>query len=130
VEKKNNKVRVLFGKLGLDCHDTGITTIARMLMEEGFEVIYGGLHNTAQGLYDIACQEAIDVIGVSFLSGEHMYHMRKLMDLIKEDDNLLVLVGGVIPKADISKLLKIGVGKVFTPGTMSDEVFTFIRENR
>ncbi len=124
---EGRKIRVLLGKLGLDCHDTGITTMAHMLREKGFEVVYMGLHNTAEGLYNAARQEGADVIGISFLSGEHLPHMRKLMGLIGKDEGLRVMIGGVIPKSDIPGLMKMGVGRVFPPGTMHWDVVDFIK---
>jgi methylmalonyl-CoA mutase C-terminal domain/subunit len=123
------KIRVLMGKLGLDCHDTGISTFAHLFREQGFEVVYMGLHNTAEEIYESAIQEGVDVIGVSFLSGQHLPHMRKLMKLIKEKDGFMVIVGGVIPKADIAELEKMGVGKVFLPGTKVSEAVDFVREH-
>jgi len=114
------------GKLGLDCHDTGITTFAHLFREAGFEVIYMGLHNTAEEMYKAAVQEDVDVIGVSFLSGQHLPHMKKLMNHIRDEDDFLVIVGGVIPKADIPELEKMGAGKVFPPGTMHGEAVEFI----
>lgn len=125
---ERKRIRVLLGKLGLDCHDTGISTLAYLLREEGFEVIYMGLHNSAEDIYRTAIQEGVDVIGTSFLSGQHLPQMRRLMTLIRREDNIIVLVGGIIPKADIVELETIGVLKVFIPGTTSTEVINFISE--
>lgn len=127
--EEKRKVRILMGKLGLDCHDTGISTFTHMFREKGFEVIYLGLHNTAEEMYESAVQEDVDVIGVSFLSGQHLSHMRKLMKLVKGEDGFLVILGGVIPKADIPELKNMGVSVIFPPGTMHDEVVDFLMKN-
>jgi len=98
-----------------------------LLREEGFEVIYLGLHNSADDIYKIAVQEGVDVIGLSFLSGQQLPQVRKLMRLKKEEDSFYVIVGGIIPKADISELEKMGVEKVFPPGTSYSNIIKFVR---
>lgn len=123
--KKERRVRVLLGKLGLDCHDTGITVMASLLREAGLEVIYMGLHNSAEDLYRTAVQEDVDVVGISFLSGQHLYHTRKFMLLLSRKDRFRVMLGGVIPKADIKELERMGVSRVFLPGTSHQEVLAF-----
>jgi len=126
----SKRVRVLTAKMGLDCHDTGIVSLSQLLRDAGFEVIYLGLHNSAEKIIRLAQQEDVDIIGISFLSGQHMIQTNKLMEQIKaENENFVVLVGGVIPKTDIPELLSMGVARVFTPGTMTEEVAKFIREN-
>lgn len=124
----SHKPRILLGKLGLDCHDTGITTLAYLLREHGFEVVYVGLHNSTEGLYQTAVQEGAEVIGVSFLSGQHLTHIRRLMALISKEDNIRVLVGGVIRKSDIEELMQLGVERVYGPGTMHWEVVRCIED--
>ncbi|AGL00664.1 cobalamin B12-binding domain-containing protein [Desulfoscipio gibsoniae] len=120
--------KILLAKMGLDCHDTGIVTMAQLLRDAGFEVIYLGLHNTPEKVLRIAQDEDVSVIGISFLSGQHLVQMKKLMDLINQSqDKFIVLAGGVIPKEDIPKLLNLGVARVFGPGTMSSEIAGFIQ---
>jgi len=127
MQKEDRRIRVLLGKLGLDCHDTGITVMARLLREAGMEVIYMGLHNTATDLHRTAVQEDVDVVGISFLSGQHLYHTRKFMDLKTDKDRFRVMLGGVIPRADVPLLEEMGVSRVFPPGTAHTTVVDFCR---
>jgi methylmalonyl-CoA mutase C-terminal domain/subunit len=123
------KVRILTAKMGLDCHDTGIATISQMLKDSGFEVVYLGLHNSAEKILRSAIQEGVDLIGLSFLSGQHLAKTRSLLKLMKnEGETIPVFVGGVIPPDDIRKLKKIGVKRVFIPGTMFSEIIHAVRE--
>jgi methylmalonyl-CoA mutase, C-terminal domain len=123
------KIRILTAKMGLDCHDTGITMISQMLREAGFEVIYLGLHNSAEKILRSAIQEGVDLIGLSFLSGQHLPKTRDLLQRMKrERENIPVFVGGVIPPDDVKKLEKMGVKRTFIPGTMSSEIVQAIRE--
>lgn len=124
----DEKIRVLLAKMGLDCHDTAVVTLARSLRDAGMEVIYLGLHNSAEKVIRAAEDEDVDVIGISFLSGQHLPQMRKLTQAMNEHglDTLLV-AGGVIPRADIAKLKDLGVDAVFTPGTMMSDIITYIR---
>jgi methylmalonyl-CoA mutase, C-terminal domain len=127
---EKRRIKVLTAKMGLDCHDTGITTISHFLRDAGFEVIYLGLHSSAEKILRAAQEEDVDVIGLSFLSGQHIPQTKKLMQLIKKKGvNVMVILGGVIPKDDILKLENVGVGKVFVPGTMSNEIIQYIKEN-
>lgn len=121
------KVKILTAKMGLDCHDTGIVTISNMLKNAGYEVIYLGLHNTAEKIVQAAIDEDVRVIGISFLSGQHMTQARKLMDAIRDQgEDFAVMVGGVIPKSDISRLEAMGIRKVFTPGAMVKDIEAYI----
>lgn len=123
------KIRILTAKMGLDCHDTGITMISQLLRDAGCEVIYLGLHNSAEKILRSAIQEAVDLIGLSFLSGQHLPKTRSLLELMKkEKETIPVFVGGVIPPDDVKKLEKMGVKKVFIPGTMSSEITQAIHE--
>jgi len=123
------KIRILTAKMGLDCHDTGITTISQVLREAGFEVIYLGLHNSAEKILRSAIQEGVDLIGLSFLSGQHLPKTRKLLELMKrEGERIPVFIGGVIPPDDVKKLEKMGIKRVFTPGTISSEIIRAIQE--
>ncbi|MCG8689290.1 MAG: cobalamin-dependent protein [Desulfobacterales bacterium] len=129
MEREGEKIKIVMGKMGMDCHDTGIMTLAYQLREEGFEVVYLGLHNSPKSIYLTAVQEDADVIGISFLSGQHMHNMKNLMELINGKNDFLVLVGGVIRRSDIPELKKIGVNRVYQPGTTSYEVAEYIRSN-
>jgi len=125
------RIRVLLGKPGLDGHDRGVKVVAYALKEAGMEVIYTGLHSTVQNIVNQAMQEDVDVIGLSIMSGAHIPICIKLMGLIKKKnlDNILVLVGGVIPSRDIPALKEIGVHEVFPNGTHFDEISRYINEN-
>ena len=121
--------RILLAKMGLDCHDTGIITVAQKLREAGYEVIYLGLHNNADQVVKAAIEEGADAVGVSFLSGQHMTQMKKLIDKLAENElRVPVLCGGVIPEDDAQALKSIGVAEVIRPGTLSaDFVAVFDR---
>ena len=115
--------RLLLAKMGLDCHDTGIVTVAQKLRESGFEVIYMGLHNTAPQVVKAAIEEGVDGIGVSFLSGQHMTQMRRLMEAMREEDlQVPVFCGGVIPSDDAAALREMGVAAVVAPGTLTADI--------
>jgi methylmalonyl-CoA mutase C-terminal domain/subunit len=125
------KIRVLIGKPGLDGHDRGAKVVAYALKEKGMEVIYTGLHQTVQSIFNQALQEDVDVIGLSIMSGAHIPICRKLMNLINEKhwDDVLVLVGGVIPSRDTPVLKEMGINGIFPGGTHFDEMTRFIEEN-
>jgi len=125
------KIRILIAKPGLDGHDRGAKVMAHALRDAGMEVIYSGLHQTVPSIVKMAIEEGVDVIGLSIMSGAHIPIARKLMELIGKEglDNVLVVVGGVIPTKDIPTLQEIGVKGVFPGGTPFEESITFIREN-
>ena len=125
------KIRVLVAKPGLDGHDRGAKVIARALRDAGMEVIYTGLRQTPEMVTSAALQEDVDVIGLSILSGAHNAIVPRLMDLLHQNkmDDVLVLVGGIIPDVDIPALKEKGVAAVFQPGTPMDEIIEFIRKN-
>ena len=125
------KIRVLVGKPGLDGHDRGGKVVALALKDAGMEVIYTGLHQTVPSIVNQAVQEAVDVIGVSIMSGAHVPICRKLMDMIKDEDlgNVVVVVGGVIPNKDIPLLKELGVEGVFPGGSPFDEIIEFIKQS-
>jgi methylmalonyl-CoA mutase C-terminal domain/subunit len=125
------KIRVLVAKPGLDGHDRGAKVVARALRDAGMEVIYTGLHQTAEMIVDTAIQEDVDVVGLSLLSGAHMTLFVDVTKLLKENDmdNVLVVGGGIIPEDDALKLKKEGVAGVFGPGTHCDEIVEFIKKN-
>jgi len=123
-------VRVLIAKVGLDGHDRGAKVIASFLRDAGMEVIYTGLRQTPEMVVNSALQEDVDVIGVSILSGAHMTVFPKIMDLMKSKkmDDVLVTGGGIIPDDDMKKLNKLGIGKLFPPGTDTKEIVSYIRD--
>jgi methylmalonyl-CoA mutase C-terminal domain/subunit len=125
------KIRVLAAKPGLDGHDRGVKVIARALMDAGMEVIYTGLRQTPQQIVEAAIQEDVDVIAMSVLSGAHDYLFPKVMDLLKEKgiDDILVIGGGIIPDEDVPDLKACGISEIFGPGTHTEEIVTYIKEN-
>lgn len=125
------KIRVLVGKPGLDGHDRGAKVVALALKDAGMEVIYTGLHQTVPSIVKQSVQEAVDVIGLSIMSGAHIPISRKLMDMMKKEDlrNVVVIVGGVIPNKDIPILKELGVDGVFPGGTPFEEIAGFIKES-
>jgi len=125
------KIRVLIAKPGLDGHDRGAKIVARALRDAGMEVVYTGLHQTAEMIVKTAVQEDVDVIGLSLLSGAHMTLFMDVTRLLKDNDmkDVLVVGGGVIPEADIPKLKKAGIACVFGPGTHIEDIVEFIRMN-
>jgi methylmalonyl-CoA mutase C-terminal domain/subunit len=124
-----HKIRVLIAKPGLDGHDRGAKIIARALRDAGMEVIYTGLRQTPEMIVFAAEQEDVDVIGLSILSGAHNTICPHLMNLLHEKgmDDVRVLVGGIIPEADIPGLKKAGIAEVFLPGTSTQAIVDFVR---
>lgn len=123
-------IRVLLAKAGLDGHDRGIKVIASAMRDAGFEVIYTGLRQTPEMIVEAALQEDVNAIGVSLLSGAHMTlfpAVRKLMDE-RNCGDMLLIGGGIIPDDEIKELQKAGVDKLFGPGTPTDEIISFVRE--
>lgn len=115
--------RILLAKMGLDCHDTGIITVAAMLRDAGHEVIYLGLHNNAEQVVKTMIEEDVNAVGISFLSGQHMTQARRLLERMRARDiRVPVFCGGVIPADDAAELRALGVADVFTPGTLSRDV--------
>jgi methylmalonyl-CoA mutase, C-terminal domain len=125
----DSRIRVLVAKPGLDGHDRGAKVIARALRDAGMEVIYTGLRQTPEMVVNAALQEDVQVIGLSILSGAHNAIVPRVMDLLKQNkmDDVLLLVGGIIPDQDIEGLKKIGVAGIFQPGTPMDDIVKFIR---
>jgi len=135
MKSKNNQVkrhiRVLAAKPGLDGHDRGIKVIARALMDAGMEVIYTGIRQTPMQIVDAAIQEDVDVIAMSILSGAHDHLFPRVMELLKEKgvEDILVIGGGIIPREDTPALKEAGIAEIFGPGTTTNEVIDFIRNN-
>ena len=123
------KIRIVMAKPGLDGHDRGIKVLARAYRDAGMEVIYTGLRQTPEQIVESALQEDADVIGLSILSGAHNHICPRLMELLKEKglDDVLVVIGGIIPDVDVEKLKSIGVGGVFQPGTPMKVISEFIQ---
>src|SRR5213078_2752021 len=123
-------VRVLVAKVGLDGHDRGAKVIATALRDAGMEVIYTGLRQTPEMVVNTALQEDVDAIGISILSGAHNTVFPKIAQLLKEKEmnDVLLTGGGIIPEDDMKALAEIGVGKLFSPGTTTAEIVTYIRE--
>jgi len=121
--------RVLIAKVGLDGHDRGIKVVARALRDAGIEVIYLGLHNTPEGVVAAAIQEDVDAIGLSILSAAHLTLFKKVVGLLKKarETDIVVFGGGIIPDEDAVKLRRLGLRKVFTPGTSLDEIVQFVK---
>jgi methylmalonyl-CoA mutase, C-terminal domain len=124
-------IRVVVAKPGLDGHDRGAKVIARALRDAGMEVIYTGLHQTPEQVVDTAIQEDADAIGLSILSGAHMTLFAKVIELLKdrEAEDIRVFGGGIIPEDDIPQLKELGVAAIFTPGTPTGTVVTWVRDN-
>ncbi|MEP7304081.1 MAG: cobalamin B12-binding domain-containing protein [Acidobacteriota bacterium] len=124
----DRKIRVVIAKPGLDGHDRGAKVIARALRDAGMEVIYTGLRQTPEQIATASLQEDADVIGLSILSGAHNHIVPRLMELLRQNglDDVLVLIGGIIPDVDIPKLKAIGVKGIFLPGTGMQEIVDFI----
>ena len=125
------KLRVIIAKPGLDGHDRGAKVIARALRDAGMEVIYTGLRQTPEQIAAAALQEDADVVGLSILSGAHNHIAPQLMKLLKQKglDDVLVVIGGIIPDVDVPGLKEIGVKGIFLPGTPMQEIVDFITAN-
>ena len=119
----------MIAKPGLDGHDRGAKIIARALRDAGMEVIYTGLHQTPEQIVETAIQEDADAVGISILSGAHMTLVPRILDGLRENglDDVLVVVGGTIPKEDVRALKELGVAEVFTPGAPVSEIVDFLR---
>jgi methylmalonyl-CoA mutase C-terminal domain/subunit len=128
-DMKNQK-RILIGKVGLDGHDNGIRIVSKWLADAGFEVVYLGLYNTPDGMIQAVIQENVDLIGCSFLGGEHLFYCKKLLHLLRENGlgDKKLIVGGVIPPDDVKTLKAMGVSAIFTTGTMRDAVLQKMKE--
>ncbi|SDJ51230.1 isobutyryl-CoA mutase small subunit [Frankineae bacterium MT45] len=125
------RLRIVVAKPGLDGHDRGAKVIARALRDAGVEVIYTGLHQTPEQIVQTVLHEDADALGVSILSGAHLTLFARIMELIRanELDDVVVFGGGIIPSEDIAPLNDLGVAKIFTPGTTTEEVVRWVAEN-
>jgi methylmalonyl-CoA mutase C-terminal domain/subunit len=124
-------VRIVVAKPGLDGHDRGAKVVARALRDAGMEVVYTGLHQTPEQVVEAAIQEDADAVGLSVLSGAHMTLFARVVELLRERDaeDIVVFGGGIIPEADIPELERLGVAKVFTPGTPTGDIVSWVKEH-
>jgi methylmalonyl-CoA mutase C-terminal domain/subunit len=124
------KIRVLVAKPGLDGHDRGAKVIARALRDAGMEVIYTGIRQTPEQIANAAIQEAVDIVGLSSLSGAHMALFPKVVQILKEKgaEDIIVFGGGIIPADDISRLKKAGIREIFQPGASTEDIIKYIKE--
>ena len=124
------KLRILVAKPGLDGHDRGVKIVARALRDAGMEVIYTGLHQTPAMVVEAALQEDVDAVGLSILSGAHLTLFPSILELMKKNGigDKLLFGGGIIPREDVEKLEKMGVGRIFGPGTTTDEIIRYIQQ--
>ena len=128
-ERKSKGKRVLLAKPGLDGHDRGVKVVARALRDAGMEVIYLGLHQTPEQIVQAAIEEDVAVVGLSSLAGAHMTTFPKVIELLRERGatDIKVMGGGVIPEIDVAELERLGVVRLFTPGTRTSEIVDFVR---
>jgi len=128
---QKRKIRVLIAKAGLDGHDRGAKIVARTLKDAGMEVIYTGLRQSVDQVVSAAVQEDVDVVGLSFLSGDHLVLLPKIVQRLKEQgkEDATILAGGIILRRHIPELEELGVKKVFLPGTPPEEIVRYIEEN-
>ncbi|PKB71875.1 MAG: methylmalonyl-CoA mutase [SAR202 cluster bacterium Io17-Chloro-G6] len=131
MQDNNRPIRVLVAKPGLDGHDRGAKVIARALRDSGMEVIYTGIRQSPQMIAQAATQEDVDVIGMSILSGAHLEILPEIMGLLREQgmDDVVVVVGGIIPAVDRQPLKDLGISEVFGPGTSTGAIVEYIRES-
>lgn len=128
---KRKKIKVLISKVGLDGHDRGAKVIASMLKEAGMEVIYLGMYQTPENIVKAAIDEDVDVIGVSYLSGEHLIFTPKIAEEIKKQglNDVLLIAGGTFPVEDMPAMEKMGIDKVFRAGSLSQAIIKYIEGN-
>jgi len=122
------KLRILVAKPGLDGHDRGAKVVARALADAGYEVVYTGLHQTPEMIAAAAVQEAVDAVGLSIMSGAHMTLFPAVLDALRARGagDVVVFGGGIVPKDDITKLAELGVAKIFTPGTSTQDIVEWV----
>src|SRR5262249_39140875 len=132
VSESSSPIRIVLAKVGLDGHDRGIKVVARGLRDAGFHVIYAGLWLTPEAAVRTVADEDADWLGLSLLSGAHMTLVPRVLQLLRDAglEHVGLLVGGIVPEADVPKLLEIGVARVFGPGTPLPEIAAFLRERR
>jgi len=128
---RKKKIKVLVTKVGLDGHDRGIKVVASLLKEAGMEVIYLGMYQMPESIVRAAIDEDVDVIGVSYLSGEHLIFTPRIVDEMKKNglDDVLLIAGGTFPVEDIPVLEEMGIDKVFRAGSLTETIIQYIEEN-
>ncbi|MDY6878898.1 MAG: cobalamin B12-binding domain-containing protein [Desulfatiglans sp.] len=128
---EKRKIKILITKVGLDGHDRGAKVVATLLKEAGMEVIYLGMYQMPEGIVQVAADEDVDVIGLSYLSGEHLIFTPKIVELIKENDldDVLLIAGGTFPPEDIPTLKDMGIDEVFRAGSLTQSIIQYIRDN-
>jgi methylmalonyl-CoA mutase C-terminal domain/subunit len=131
ISNMDHKIRVLVAKPGLDGHDRGAKVIARALRDAGMEVVYTGLRQTPEMIVNAALQEDVQVIGLSILSGAHNAIVPRVMELLKEKqmNDVIVIVGGIVPDEDAAQLKRQGVAAVYQPGASLEQIVEFIRSS-
>ena len=127
---KERKIRVLVAKPGLDSHDRGAKVVARALRDAGMEVIYSGLRQTPEQIAETVLQEDVDVLGLSILSGAHLTLFPRIIELMKQKklNDVLVFAGGIIPEEDVPSLKKLGIKKIFGPGTKTETIVEYVKK--
>ena len=130
--EETNPIRVLVAKPGLDGHDRGAKVIARALRDSGMEVIYTGIRQTPEMIVHAAAQEDVGVVGLSILSGAHLEIVPRIIELLRAEgmDDVLVVLGGIVPEQDREQLAQMGVSAVFGPGTSTQQIVDYIKSNR
>lgn len=128
---KDMNIKIVISKVGLDGHDRGAKVVATLLKETGMEVVYLGMYQSPEGIVQAAIDEDADVIGVSYLSGEHLVYTPKILEAMKKNglDDILFLVGGSFPPEDIPVMKEMGADEVFRGGSMTEAFVNYIREN-
>ena len=126
-----NKIKVIVSKVGLDGHDRGAKVVATLLKEAGMEVVYLGMYQTPGGVIKAAIDEDADVIGLSYLSGEHLVYTPKIVDEMRKSglDDVLLVVGGSFPPEDVPVMKEMGVDEVFRGGSLTESIVDYIRKN-
>jgi methylmalonyl-CoA mutase C-terminal domain/subunit len=116
--------RIIMAKMGLDTHDNGLRIVSKWLADNGYEVIYAGVYNSAERILQMTIEENADALGLSFLGGEHLHYAGKILSMLREQslENVKIFAGGIIPPADVITLKEMGVDAVFTPGTRRDDI--------
>lgn len=129
--QSQRKIRVLIAKPGLDSHDRGAKVVARALRDAGMEVIYTGLRQTPEQIVETALQEDVNVIGLSILSGAHKTLFPRIMELLKKQGltDVMVFAGGIVPEEDVVEMKKLGIKEIFGPGTTTDSIIQYVRDN-
>ena len=130
-DQSKRKIRILVAKPGLDGHDRGAKVVARALADAGYEVVYTGLHQTPEMVAAAAVQEAVDAVGLSIMSGAHLTLFKAVIEALNERgaSDVVVFGGGIVPQSDMQSLRDMGVAKIFTPGTSSQQIIDWVEND-